>query len=262
MQIIEIVNPVQNYVPVVASIPHSGMYIPQDIARNCKKHHLKTLRNTDWFLDRLYDFLPELGIHIIRTNCSRYVIDPNRPLTRPLFGRYQKCAIYRTNTWGEDIYNKEPDKADIRKRIKNYYIPYHRALKSVLCDLKARFGKVYLFDLHSFKGPIDNNVCLGDVFGKSCSPELLNTVYQSFTANGYDTVTNKVFSGGHITRHYAALPQTEALQIEIRYSSYLRDTGFDLGIIPTPAGPEFDKARSDLRKVFENIVSTIAGPIV
>ncbi len=257
MQIIEILNPVQNYIPVVASIPHSGMYIPQEIARNCKKHHLKTLRNTDWFLDRLYDFLPDLGIHIIRTNCSRYVIDLNRPLTGPIFGRYQDCAVYRTNTWKEDIYDQYPTENDIRQRIKSYYIPYHRALKRILKKVQKDFGKAYLLDLHSFLGPIDNQICIGDFFGKSCSRKLFNTVYHSFKAGGYDVVANKIFSGGHITQHYSDLPLTETIQIEIRYSVYLKDTGFDLGIIPTPTGPEFENARANLRQVFSNIIKEI-----
>jgi formiminoglutamase len=64
-----------------------------------------------------------------------------------------------------------------------------------------RFGRVYLLDIHSFMGPIVEDVCLGNVNGRSCSEFLISTVEFAFASKGYQIVRNKVFNGGYITRH-------------------------------------------------------------
>src|SRR6476469_682956 len=63
--------------PVLASMPHSGTEMPDDIGRNLVSSALG-LRDTDWWLECLYDFLRDLDITVIRTKISRTVIDVNR----------------------------------------------------------------------------------------------------------------------------------------------------------------------------------------
>ena len=84
---IQVLNPLDFELPIIASLPHSGVMIPSSVADLCTDLHLKTLRNTDWHLRELYDFLPALGVHVVQADFSRYVIDPNRNLKEPLFGK-------------------------------------------------------------------------------------------------------------------------------------------------------------------------------
>ena len=59
---------------------------------------------------------------------------------------------------------------------------------------------------------------------------MIAIVEQSFLQAGYQTVRNKVFTGGYITGHYGQLPEVEALQIEVRYPVYLDETQLEKGL--------------------------------
>ncbi len=91
--------------PLVVSIPHSGRFVPSNIRVQFKTPY-PILANMDWYLDKLYDFLPDLGIPVLQANYSRYVIDLNRELKQPLAGSYSKCVIYTENTFGTPLYNQ------------------------------------------------------------------------------------------------------------------------------------------------------------
>ncbi|HAQ36295.1 MAG TPA: N-formylglutamate deformylase, partial [Alphaproteobacteria bacterium] len=63
--------------PLVISIPHSGLDVPEDIAARFAPA-AEGLPDTDWFVDRLYAFAESLDATIICAKYSRYVIDLNR----------------------------------------------------------------------------------------------------------------------------------------------------------------------------------------
>jgi N-formylglutamate amidohydrolase len=254
MEPVTICKATGNLKPIVASLPHSGCWIPDDIAKICLRRHLETLRNTDWHLPHLYDFLPSLGITAVQANFSRYVIDPNRALSTPLFGPYQHCAIYETNTWGEPIYRERPSERILKERINALYLRYHDVLKQTLDAVRTRFGYVYLLDLHSFLGPLQSDICLGDGGGRTQSGTLLNATQCAFTGKNYDVAVNKTFSGGFITKHYACPPATETLQIEIRYSTYLKASELDLDTPPSQDVREIEVAKGRMKSVFIDLL--------
>ena len=57
--------------PVVASLPHSGLYVPPHMRSGLKPPFRDFLPHQDWHLDRLYDFLPRLGVAVVMANYSR-----------------------------------------------------------------------------------------------------------------------------------------------------------------------------------------------
>ncbi len=71
MELFTIYKPTIKTVPLIANLPHSGMFVPQDIAVNFTPEHLQSLPNTYWHLDKLYNFLPNLGITVMQANYSR-----------------------------------------------------------------------------------------------------------------------------------------------------------------------------------------------
>jgi N-formylglutamate amidohydrolase len=52
-------------VPIVASIPHSGLLIPGAIATTFQPQFQAYLPHQNWHFDKLYDFLPEFGITVL-----------------------------------------------------------------------------------------------------------------------------------------------------------------------------------------------------
>ena len=67
-----------NNVPIIISIPHCGTEIPSEIKEDYIPSQAESLDDTDWFLQQLYDFAPDLGITIVYARYSRWVIDLNR----------------------------------------------------------------------------------------------------------------------------------------------------------------------------------------
>ena len=150
-------------IPLVASMPHSGSYVPPEIAVQFNANPKPALVPVDWHLDKLHDFLPELGVTVIQATHSRYVVNLNRALTEPLFGPEPACIVPDMTCFRKSLYNENPTPAQVRQRVENYYTPYHDALKGIIDGLLDEFGHAYLLDLHSYyRGP-EVDVCLGDV---------------------------------------------------------------------------------------------------
>ena len=243
--------------PIIANLPHSGLKVPNHIVKTFTPQHLNGLPNSDWHLQPLYDFLPELGVTVLQANYSRYVVDLNRALKPPFFGSFWSSVVPEQTAFKKPIYLEKPSSEDVRSRIETYYTPYHQQLTELLNQTISQFGQVYLFDLHSFMGLITEDICLGNANGKTCSEALLNQVHKSLTEQSYQVVNNKVFSGGYITRHYGQQPNVEALQIELRYPNYLPQDQLDVAQIPTYQGPQFDLAQKKLKAAFQSIFRSI-----
>lgn len=187
--------------PIIASIPHSGLSITSQMALQLKEEHRHYLPNQDWHLDKLYDFLPDLGVTVLQAIYSRYVVDLNRPLKEPFFGNFWRSPIPAKTAFDVPLYHILPSPQEIEQRIELYYRPYHQQLQQLLDRAIEEFGKVYLLDLHSFLGLITDEVCLGNVNGKSCSEFFIATVQHAFGTRDLKIVRNKVFTGGDIVRN-------------------------------------------------------------
>ena len=62
---------------VLISMPHNGQCIPESIAHSMTNTALD-VADTDWYMDKLYDFAKTMGIYTLTPKFSRYVIDLNR----------------------------------------------------------------------------------------------------------------------------------------------------------------------------------------
>jgi N-formylglutamate deformylase len=175
MELFTIHPPLIQPIPLIANLPHSGLFVPEDIAALMQPTHLQTLPNSDWHLGKLYDFLPSLGITVMEANYNRYVVDLNREAKEPIIGNFWSSVIPLQTAFGGAIYKQQVEE-NVQNRIDKYYIPYHRQLNQLIADKIAQFGKVYLLDLHSFGGLVNEEICLGNLNGKSCSKNLIDNV--------------------------------------------------------------------------------------
>jgi N-formylglutamate deformylase len=219
-------------------VPHSGLYVPAEIERLFEEQHRRWLRNTDWYLPQLYSFLPELGVTMVEATHSRYVVDLNRDPSGELYGNFSRAVIAERTADGASVYAESQDAHLLADRVATYHAPYHAVLRSTLAETVQLFGYAILLDLHSFMGPISNDVCIGDRWGSSCSDYVSDAFHHALSEVGYDVVRNKPFSGGYIVRSHANPPKVEALQLEIRYTAYL-----DCSMIDEPGRPVLDPGR-------------------
>jgi N-formylglutamate deformylase len=232
-------RPIFEYVPgetaLLISFPHSGTYLPPDLAARLRPEVLD-LPDTDWFVPDLYDCFRDLGASVIRATHTRYVVDLNRPPDgAPLYPGQRETTVCPTETFaGEALYppGANPTPAEIAARLDTYWHPYHAKLAALSRELAERHGHCVLWDAHSilsrvpglFDGRLpDLNVGTAD--GRSCTPARLDRIAAALRGQSqFSFVVNGRFKGGYITRHYgnpgAAI---DAVQLEIAQCAYLSE---------------------------------------
>ncbi|HET9976509.1 MAG TPA: N-formylglutamate deformylase, partial [Burkholderiaceae bacterium] len=219
--------------PLVISIPHVGMSIPDDQRERYVPRALE-VEDTDWYLDRLYAFAADLGASMLVPRESRYLIDLNRPRENtPMYAGSNNTELCPTRFFtGEPLYRegRVPDAAEIARRVAGYWQPYHDALGAELARVKAAHGHAVLFDAHSIKSELPwlfdgtlPHLNLGTAEGRSCAPSLRAALATLLAAQDrYSHVVDGRFKGGHITRAYGRPSEgVHAVQLEMCWRTYM-----------------------------------------
>ncbi len=219
--------------PLLVSVPHAGTHLPEPVAERMTEA-ARRLPDTDWHVDRLYEFAADLGAGVLVATHSRYVVDLNRPPDgRPLYAGadntelcpltlFDRAPVYRPGG--------EPDEAEVAARRERYWRPYHDKLADELARLRRAHGVALLFDAHSIRSRVPRffagrlpDLNLGTAGGSSADPGLesgLAAVCEN--AEGYRSVLNGRFTGGHITRRYGdPAGGVHAVQLELVQATYM-----------------------------------------
>ncbi|GHD16684.1 N-formylglutamate deformylase [Tianweitania populi] len=219
--------------PLLVSFPHTGTSLA-GLDDDFVSPWLAQ-RDTDWWIDQLYDFARELDATIVHTAISRSVIDVNRaPSGVSLYPGQTTTDLCPRETFdGDPLYKpgREPDAAEVARRLETYHAPFHAALASELERLGRHNHRVVIYDCHSirsvlprlFEGtlPVFN---LGTNDGKAADPELETKVAEILANTGESYVVNGRFKGGYITRHHGQPDHgVHGLQMELSNRGYLRE---------------------------------------
>jgi N-formylglutamate deformylase len=247
-----ITHPTSSPVPVVVSVPHCGTLFPEEIKAQYDEALIQAPDDTDWFVDRLYNFAPSLGVTMISAVYSRWVIDLNRdPQSKPLYsdGRIITGLCPTTTFLGQPIYHDkraEVPPSEIERRVKEYYWPYHKKTEALLAELKSTFGKVLLWDCHSIRQVVSTiqeqkfpDLILGSVDETSAAAELIDLSLKNLGSGSYTLQHNHPFKGGFISRHFGKPARRQhALQLEMTKVNYMDD-----------AEMNFHEERADMMRV-------------
>ena len=220
--------------PLLVSLPHTGTDIPPDIEPNLTSLRLAH-KDTDWWIDRLYDFAHDLGATMLRTTISRTVIDVNRdPSGASLYPGQVTTGLCPVETFdGEALYRAghEPDEAEIARRRTLYFDPYHAALSEEVARLRRSHPNIVLYDCHSIRSVVPRlfsgelpHMNIGTNSGTSCDPRLQQAIEAICAASPFTWIANGRFKGGWITRHYGR-PETgvHAVQMELACRGYMEE---------------------------------------
>jgi N-formylglutamate amidohydrolase len=240
---VETIEPERLCSPLVFSSPHSGSTYPERFLAASRLDPLTLRRSEDAFVDELFLPCVALGAPLLRAKFPRAYLDVNREpyeLDPKVFdGRLPEFAntrslrvavglgtIPRVVGDAQPIYKQPMPVSEGLARIEALYRPYHDRLKGLIERAHKRFGLAVLVDCHSMPsnaadvGGLD--IVLGDRFGASAAPSVIEILETTLQVAGYRVRRNKPFAGGFITEYFGAPANgIHSVQIEIARALYL-----------------------------------------
>ena len=230
---------------IVIASPHSGRNYLSSVKEQSILDPVTLRSSEDAFVDELMDFAPALGIPLICSEIPRAFVDlnrardeldpaiiegikPNRQNPRVISGL---GVIPRVVANGKEIYSGKLSKEAAIERLENFWDPYHSKLAELLDRARQQFGYSILIDTHSMPHEAILNasssfrtsqVVLGDRYGATCAPEIINDLIKLISKNGLRASRNIPFSGAYIVQKYGSPGlNLHAIQLEIDRSIYM-----------------------------------------
>jgi N-formylglutamate amidohydrolase len=230
---------------IVVASPHSGRNYRSSLDKQSILDPITLRSSEDAFVDELMDFAPTLGIPLICSEIPRAFVDLNRARNEldPAIiegikpnGQNPRVmsglgVIPRVVANGKEIYSGKLSKEAAFERLENFWDPYHAKLTELLDRAYIQFGYSILIDAHSMPHEAILNasssfrtsqIVLGDRFGATCSPEIINDLIMLVANNGLRASRNIPFSGAYIVQKYGSPGfNRHAIQLEIDRSLYM-----------------------------------------
>lgn len=256
---------------VIFASPHSGRdYLPSFLeAASLDEAEIRS--SEDAFVDLLYEDAPNHGVPLLTALCPRAYLDLNRgpeEMDAALIDGIRRVShnprvasglgvVPRVVANGRAIYMGKLSLEEAHHRIANYWRPYHDALQTLIDENHTTFGQAILIDCHSMPHEALNNVdigngkrpdvVLGDRFGASAAPFIVEQVETAFASAGLTVARNMPFAGAYIAQHYGRPSRDQhAIQIEIDRALYMNEATLE----PLP---DFDAVRLALSDVIRRV---------
>ena len=224
-------------------------------------------KSEDTYIDLIFEN-KLLNINFLTANFPRIFVDLNRSpleLDESMWsGRFNASIFYRSQKVnsgigvipkvcfsGKKIYNNLLLFKEARRRLLNYYFPYHRKIRMLIDYIKKNHNKVIILDCHSMSSEIvseSTDIVISNNQNKSANPLITNILQKVFEAHGYKVSINNPFKGGFITQHYGRPDNhVNVIQIEINKKLYLFEENFNIDM------KNFNK----LKNCFSDIINYI-----
>lgn len=244
---------VRGEAPLLVSIPHTGTEIDAGIAARLVSPW-RAVKDTDWWVDRLYAFAADLGATVVRTRVSRTVIDVNRdPSGVSLYPGMATTELCPSTTFdGEALYEggATVSPEEVARRRSRWFDPYHAALDAEVARLSAQHGRIVVYDCHSIRSRIprlfDGDLpvfSIGTNGGRTAAPALVTELERVLGATGWPLVVDGRFKGGWITRRLGHPDKgIHAIQMELACRGYMDETPGPVAEGDWP--PPYDPARA------------------
>lgn len=258
---------------VVFASPHSARDYPASLRRQSVLD-LQALRSSeDAYVDLLLRAAPAHGAHLLLGGAPRAYVDYNRAaceLDPALIEGVPRGAlnprvaaglgvIPRVVARGRAIYRGKLARAEAETRLNRFWHPYHAKLQSLLTEQQDRHGHAVLLDFHSMpheavaaqsRGTHTHpQVVIGDRFGASAAPWVVDRIEAVFRAAGLRVARNSPFAGAYMVQAYGRPSQgMHAVQIEIDRALYLDEAR----VQPHPGFGAF-------QRTMDRIVAELAG---
>lgn len=244
----EIVEPLLQTTGVVFASPHSGRDYPWSFLRRSVLDERTIRSSEDAFVDQLFSHAPDVGAPLLAAVAPRAFVDLNRapdeldPALIEGVGRNGSNprvgsglgVIPRVVANGRAIYRGRISRSEAEARLADYWHPYHAALGRLIAEARQKFGQAILVDCHSMpheaietfaqSGLPRPEVVLGDRFGSSAAPDIVEGIEMAFRRAGLKVSRNAPFAGAYTAQHYGRpSAKQHVVQIEIDRSLYMNE---------------------------------------
>lgn len=252
--VFDLTSPDAGGVPLILDSPHSGRDYPDDFQALVPKQELR--RVEDSFVDSLFESAPDHGATLLCARFPRTYIDANRAETdidpamllsrwpgtlRPTEkSRLGHGLVWKTYPPDRPMYSGKLSVDAVRRRIAEYWRPYHETLESEIRRLHVSHGAVWHLNCHSMpstsspyvpgRAGMRADFVLGDRDGTSCERDFTHFVRDVLEGLGYAVRLNDPYRGAELVRAYAAPKQgRHSLQIEINRALYMDEHAIEPG---------------------------------
>lgn len=242
MSFIQLTAPDQSPTPVLVEVPHSGLLIPDDVEPQLEATPSAVLRDSDIYVDQLYQRAPENGATLLVARVSRYVVDLNRgpdEVDVAAVPRHPKArhipargVVWRARTDGTPLLRAPLSEVQFQHRIDRYYAPYHETLREAAARLHRQHGHVVILAAHSMPSAGRRqfggrqlrraDIVPGTRGRSTADGRIIDLVDAHFRDAGLTVKHDQPYRGGWTTANYGAPKRGQhAIQIELNRALYV-----------------------------------------
>ena len=239
-------EPAAAAVPLIVDVSRSGREYPKEYRTPLPFTTVHD--NVSMYVEDLYAGAPQVGATLLYCMFPNTWVDVNRdeldmdpavvdgewpvalkPTPRTLEGL---GLIKSKSRYGELFQERKLAVAEIEERLAKYYRPYHAELKRIIDDLHARFGVVRQISCHCMSavgapthpdaGKPRPDFCIGDLHGRTTSPEFRALVVDTLKGLGYSVSVNEPYVGNVlIGRNSDPAHGIDSVQIEVNKKLFM-----------------------------------------
>ncbi len=249
------IDPLHHQAPLVLDIPRSGCDYPNDFRSPAGFNEVKS--SISMYVEELYSQAPEFGATWLFACFPNTYIDANRherdidpelvdgeleePFEPTEKSRHGVGLIHRfCDLTGAPLQQDRLSVVDVRRRLDQFYWPYHHELATIIRDMRQRAGIAYHVSCHSMASvarPVSHDAGqprsdfdIGDGHGRTCDRAFVEAVMTILSGFGYEVTYNKHFAGAEcIHKHSDPAGGVHSLQIEARRGLYMNETTYERG---------------------------------
>ncbi len=242
MSFVELTSPPTTPTPVLVEVPHAGLHVPPEVETEIKAAPSAVLRDSDLYVDQLYERAPHSGATLLVSRVSRYVVDLNRgpdEVDLAAVPRHPKArhipargVVWRAGSDGTPLLKAPLTVDQFARRLELFYEPYHQKLREVASQIHQQHGQVMILAAHSM--PSAGRRRLGgrqirraDVVpgtrGRSTADgRIIDLIDAHFRDAGLSVKHDEPYRGGWTTSSYGAPKRGQhAVQIELNRALYV-----------------------------------------